>query len=170
MSCRCEHTAEHTAENTAEHTAERTSCQISTMDSHYIYFSSNDSVHFYPKNTLADFKVELEPALDLSGTWEIALLDCNYNKETHSNGNTFIYLACDLCVESRIHNNSQPILIRLERIMTKKEPRYVRVRAGRNTMRIHMRMLDTNVEPLCVDHLKGQFMGILHLRRIEKNI
>ena len=44
----------------------------------YIYLKSSDSLDIYPNNVLSDFCVKLPHAIELEGSWELALVEIQY--------------------------------------------------------------------------------------------
>ena len=44
----------------------------------YIYLKSSDSLDVYPDNVLSDFCVKLPQAIELEGSWELALVEIQY--------------------------------------------------------------------------------------------
>ena len=44
----------------------------------YIYLKSRDSLDIYPDNVLSDFCVKLPEAIELKGSWELALVEIQY--------------------------------------------------------------------------------------------
>ena len=44
----------------------------------YIYLKSSDSLDIYPDNVLSDFCVKLPEAIELEGSWEVALAEIQY--------------------------------------------------------------------------------------------
>lgn len=81
---------------------------------YYLYISSEDCKQLFPKNNISHFEVELPETLYLSkGKWEIALMEATYDKDIHKDYES-MYLLCNLCEDSFVHNNKQPILRKVQ--------------------------------------------------------
>ena len=48
------------------------------MSDFYLTLPSNNSMQYYPENTLAQFKSRLPNAINLSGDWEVGLVEIQY--------------------------------------------------------------------------------------------
>ena len=86
----------------------------------YLTLRSNSSLGYFPKNTAANFKVNLAEAIELIWEWEVALCEVHYP----INQQTFIYKLGPSFAETGLipdgHYNSVPDLIRkLNHCMTK---------------------------------------------------
>ncbi|KAJ8039500.1 hypothetical protein HOLleu_17245 [Holothuria leucospilota] len=45
----------------------------------YLTLPSNSSMDVYPENTLSNYRVKLPTSLQLSGEWEVGLMEISYN-------------------------------------------------------------------------------------------
>jgi hypothetical protein len=81
---------------------------IETMDSFYIYLSSDDSITFFPNNKPHDFTIDLGRNINLEGKWVCGLkeINCYVKKETTK----ILYVLCNSCVQSYAKNTYMPIL------------------------------------------------------------
>lgn len=71
----------------------------------YLHLSSNDSKDTHPNNENWDFTIDLKKDVWCIGEWECSLVDCNYISKKDE-----LYLFCDICSDSFIHNNYLPLL------------------------------------------------------------
>ena len=105
-------------------------------DVYYFYLSSEDSTRIHPRNAPLDFTVELPVPLYLEGTWEVALLDIDFDDWLND-----LYVFCDWCTESVFRETKQPVLRRVPRFGLDSVPHYVPL--NRNYLdRVHIYIKD----------------------------
>jgi len=88
----------------------------STLDSLYVYMSSEDSLHMYPDNTAAQFKLQLPERLKLDGgIWEVAVAEVEYPRHYIDNNRkpSGLYFEVDLCEASFVGGQKLSVLRRL---------------------------------------------------------
>ena len=115
----------------------------------YIYISSEDSKDLYPKNSMTDFIVELPETIHLGeGQWEMALIETTYDRNVHVDHQS-MYLLCDVCEYSHVHNNKQPILRKLLFHKTYRVlQHFVDIQTRNELKRLHFRLVDVNLQPV----------------------
>jgi len=129
---------------------------------HYIYLSSEDSKDVFPTNTMTDFVIELPEPLPLAGGhWEMALMEASYDKNIH-NDHESVFLLCDVCEYSQVHNSSQPILRKLKHHPSYRVLQHFVDIKQSELKRIHFRMVDTKLQPIVYS---GSFYFTLLLQK-----
>ncbi|CAH1774166.1 unnamed protein product [Owenia fusiformis] len=79
----------------------------------YFYLSSTDSTNIYPNNTASEFTVKLPRYFYLKGKWKIGLVDIQLPPLDSNDALLYLDVFCDLCIESVVDGNVQPILRRI---------------------------------------------------------
>lgn len=84
----------------------------------YVYVKSDESDRYFPDNKAYKFRVHLSTPLIFDGFWKIALVEFyaqldNQPKKSKSINNDILYISSDICKESIVQGNEQPVLRRL---------------------------------------------------------
>ena len=131
------------------------------MEQFYFILSSKDSQALFSTNTPNDFTVSLPQSIDLHGTWHIAVTEVSL--ETDDPSFPGILLCCNLCEESILGQERQPVLRHLTFLKRRtswefSNLQYLRVNQSQvNSLRIYVKARDKPViltSLLCTLHLK----------------
>ena len=71
----------------------------------YIFLSSTDCANTYPSNNVWDFTVDISQHVNLSGNWEVALMELQY-----TGARSELYIYSDICSSSYVNNGFLPLL------------------------------------------------------------
>ena len=83
----------------------------------YLYVKSDESNAYFSDNTAFRFKVHLKLPLILHGKWKVALTEFYAQEVSKSKTKDInaLYIYTDLCKESIVHGEEQPLLRRLDK-------------------------------------------------------
>lgn len=142
--------------------------QYSSMDSHYLYLTSDDSKDRFSHNKSDDFTVELSKPLQLEGSWEIGLIEANFSGTVRANS---YYICSDVCAESQVSDKLYPVLRRVTVTKSKKTtvlydtPIYVKVNRS-EIQRLRVFIRDAKLAQFSL--LGKTFACTLHLRKTTR--
>ena len=131
---------------------------------HYLFLNSKDSLNLYTDNSASNFRVRLPQDLDLSGEWEVALLDFDFPKPSRGTG--CMRVCVDFCQESVAGGRTLPVLRSLSEVVHRgriERPIYIRVTTQRLS---ELRVYVLGAKQSFVNYPAGSVSNItLHLRQ-----
>jgi hypothetical protein len=83
----------------------------------YLYIQSDESDAYFSDNEVYRFKVHLNMPLTLSGKWAVGLTEFNAVEvsKSRTKSTDSLYVYTDLCKESIVHGEEQPLLRRVDK-------------------------------------------------------
>lgn len=79
----------------------------------YVYINSSADSLYFPQNEPYRFKCKLNKTLYLDGKWDVCITEILFTGDIKSNYDSLFNVYCDVCAESFINEEYEPLLRRV---------------------------------------------------------
>lgn len=130
--------------------------------------SSDDAKDLFSDNKPFNFRIKLNRTIQLDGYWVVALTEFSTAERDESHQPSELYIFSDICQDSFIGNNEQPLLRRIffdnvkQNNVIYDNPYYIPVRLG-GIQHIHVYIKDNKGQ--AASFLKGKVTVTLHFKK-----